>query len=880
MRRAAVGLSLLVLAACGDGGGCDGVLTPLQDPLPTSRLFDKAAAVRITASGVETIEAELPSILVELASSSCTDLPCPTEGHCTTDQVCAPDNPARPLVGFKIPRTELQDAATCMANVYICPGPDPDPGEENEAGFGDCNLYVNVNTISLVPGTGNLGVAANINARTTNIKVRVEDTGTFCPDFSCNVRLKNVSRDLTTSIEFRNDNALGRLDMKPSAIDVTLTADDIELDGDFECDIAGFGPIKDFIFGLVGDSINEQLQATVNDTITDLLAESCADGPCSRDDLSSCVSEVCKFDSNVVGGGNNVPRLLGVEGTVDLAQLLGGFAGASSSLDFAAFAGSAATSNGGLNVVAKAGAYAPSSDCVPDSTAPNDVIPAFAPGGATPSGVVFDAAVGASQRLLDTIGQTAFAGGALCQALGGFEQLNTGAVALLVPSISELTGGDVVPMLVDVRPRAVPRFEIGRNVTGPDPADPTRTVLLEPLINLVVDDLDLDLYAEIQGTLLRVATLQVDLVVDLSLEVNTDGDIVLVAGDASRWLRDVEILNSEPLREDPAEIEAALPTLLGLILPLLSESLDQTFSIPPLNGFLLDVIEIAGVQSTGTMTVDGDPKYGYVSIFADLGYDPTTIASTTAPLQTTARATRVDVPDAAALRAGALVRVQLRVDAEDAQGPAPADLPLTLWHRVDRGPWHPLVTGRDLVVVDPVLHQEGAHVIEVAAALPGRSHTLDPTPFQVPIVVDALAPVVSLTPAANGVVVEASDTVTAIAALMTTWRLDGVPQGALVLDAAGRANIAIDATQHEVDVVVTDEAGRAARATLGTRPPARVASSPTLVAATTPAPPAPTYVAADEGGCAQTSTSRSATPAAGLAVLAALAAATGRRRRS
>jgi uncharacterized protein (TIGR03382 family) len=801
-RRAAL-LTLLVFApACSDGG-CGDALAPLTSPIANGAFFSDAAVARVSPAGVTFIETNLPPIIGSLASSSCTDVPCPAGwGACDGAGVCKSTDPTTAFIGIKIPPTVVNDPGVYFEELRICTS-------HRSPTFDDCNIYVDVTDVDLQPNANNntLGVTADVTIWSSTIKMHLYGAGILEPDFNCDIRVRNANnqnlpiyKTVGANVSFDASNPLGRLEMNPSPISVDIVENDLVLCGILEWDI-----IKGLIFGFIEDSIKSQLQDTVHDVLTGLLRESCEEGPCTRPDASFCNGDgFCQFNA----GGELVPRLLGMEGTLAVDALLGGFAGDAATLSFSAAASSASTASNALTMSMRAAAVAPSSDCVPSFPAPNPTLPAYAPSGSS-----WHVAIGASDKLLNTVVYRAFDAGGLCQTIapGAVTQLSSGALSLLVPSLDEITGGSV-PLAIDMRPRTPPRVEIGRNVTGPDPSDPAVTILLEPLLNVVLDDFDLDVYAHIDGVLLRVLTLRVDLNLDLSLALGGTGELVLVAGDASNWLVDVDVIHSDVLRESPEDIEAAIPTLLGIVLPMLTESLAQVFEVPSFSGFTLGVNGIGGSQAFGTTTHGDHERFAHLSVTASLSYDPNAARAVRA--HTAAEVVELHVPLADQIRAGERVSVRI---AADVLGRDPALPPPTLWHRVDGGLWRPPVDARELIVRDPVLHAEGMHFIEVAVAHPGAPATLDLEPVVLPVLIDAHVPVIDLVAGSSSVQVFVSDTVALPHEIALEARVDGALLDALTLDDDGMALVAIDTSRHELVVTAVDTAGRISEARIGTR---------------------------------------------------------------
>ncbi len=798
MRRIAllmVGLSLVV--GCTDTG-CDEVLTPLEEPIPNYKFFADGAVARVSPAGVNFLEDNLAEIVGDLAAFDCGDLNCPASwATCDADNQCKSKFAGYSFIGARIPPA-TEDigglGGVFIDKFHVC--------RPSEAGFNDCSVYVEVGEINIDPGAGNgaVGLTADVLVWSSPIKTKIEY---LVGSQDCSILLRQadnstlaVEKTLSTTLSFSTDPNTGRLAVEVANPDVAITEDDVVLCSPFD------GILKGLVFGFVEDSINEQIQSFTTTAIEGFLGQACTTSTqCDDiDEGATCNSDdLCEFPD-----GKLMPRLLGFEGALNLNALLGGFAGDASAVDFSIQADDAAGSGSAITVALKGAVDGESSTCVPSATVPNPTIPDFFPA------VIGDhIALAASDKLLNRLMYEVYRSGALCQSLSGesIPQLQSGVLSsLLIPSLKDITKGSV-PLTIDLRPTSLPTFEIGKNVIGPDPNNPDQDVLLEPLLNLVMNDLDLDVYAEVESALVRVLTLRVDLIVDLSLALGASGELVLVAGDAANWVNNAEVINSQLLAEDPATVAESIPTLLGIALPFLTDSLDQQFAIPSFAGFNVSVNDITGSQSIGT-TVRGDTRYAHLGIYADLDYDSS--QADTLQIETVATLRNVDVPTPEAIQAGDKVRVTIDVDTLPALDEAPV-----VWVRVDGGLWRPPASRRTVVVTDPLLHAEGTHTIEIAAARAAAPATLDRDPQVIEVVVDARDPVIVTETDGETLFVTVSDTLTPAAALRVEARRDGGVWDELLVDDAGKGSMPFDPSTDLVDVRVTDGAGRFAHTRVG-----------------------------------------------------------------
>jgi hypothetical protein len=769
----------VVFAACTDDTGCDGIL-PLETTLPADAYDDEAVSVYIAEQGVEFLENNILQILTTFAETSCDDLHCPADyGMCNADNNCVSVDPTTPMVGIKV-------ESSSFTGGELCP-----PGITN---FEDCNAYILLNDIELTPTTGDadLLVDINVDVVTTRFKISV-----LLSD--CNMDIEPLSKSVSTTVTFSNENPLERLEVEIGELDFAITDEDIDKI-DFSGGLFGSCNIIDLIFPLFRDTVSEELTATLQETVDeaqrDLLWEPCVDTECSRTDLSTCSEGWCYFDED----NSPVPALLGLEGRLDLEFLLAEFApGAGGLIDFSLGATSGSAADQGLRLNMRGGTDVEDDPCVPFIERPENSYPAYEPPLLTPGGQPFDLALGISDAFLNRIMHNVFTSGALCLTLGGdaIPQLNSSAFSLLTPSLAELLP-ETKPLTVDIRPRALPRLEIGRNLSENNGEEN----IVEPLMTLVLDDFDMDLYVPMHSALTRIMTLQLDLAIDLGLAIGAAGELVLVAGDGTDWVLDARVLNSAILRESPTDIEDAIPVLLGIVLPLLTESLNQSFEIPSASGFVLNVKEISGTQEVGE-TVRNVPRFAHMNLFADLQFSAEAMRAPS--VQTQATIVDVQFPTDSALRNGAISEVRLNVGIA---GRDPGLPPPMVWVRVDEGLWHHPVQTDHLVVRDLRLQVPGPHLLEVAAALPGIPSTLDLEPVQFQLIADFAAPTVALTSGDAGIIqIQVSDDVDRPQALSISLFENSVAQRAPIVDVAGFANWTPRHSMSHIVVVVEDQAG-------------------------------------------------------------------------
>jgi MYXO-CTERM domain-containing protein len=561
-----------------------------------------------------------------------------------------------------------------------------------------------------------------------------------------------------------------------------------------------------------------------------------ASAPCPSDDrgqAESCDTArgVCVAQGQDAGKGECEPAALALEGQLDLSA-------ATSTLGFPAdarvdlFAGlggataPAAVSSTGLQLAARVGSMPAAntstgvSVCVPPGLA--------APVVSSPPALDFDAAanqpdsvkvdglydvgVSMASELLTRGFYDAFNGGAFCLSVTNktASALSTGLLRPFLPSLGLLGGGKDAPMSIVLRPTQPPAVRIGRGTLRQN-ADGTFSPD-DPLLTLTIPKLDLDFYAVIDDRSVRLFTLQADVALPLGLRTfpGAQADqLQPVLGGLSTALTNVTALNNEMLAEDPAVLTDLIAAAAGLAQPLLASALTP-LSLPKVAGLDFQVKGIGGAVPMPAAT-DGYHHLGLWLQIARCGAagQPACAKYT---VGTEARLARSLVPDDLdALRGPQkqLPAAVLEVRSVSARGDAGE-----FSYRIDGGLWSPWLRGPTLTVRDPAFLFQGHHAIEVTSRETGDDHTQNPEPVAVDFLVSVEPPAVDLVQLSDGsVVTRARSAASQPWQLGYSYRLEGdrswSPSG------AAKTFTAAELGGRGVAVLVTDEAGRTARASLG-----------------------------------------------------------------
>ena len=370
-----------------------------------------------------------------------------------------------------------------------------------------------------------------------------------------------------------------------------------------------------------------------------------------------------------------------------------------------------------------------------------------------PSDPATDVAMGISETTLDLAGHHLVTSGAMCLGVGTsfIKQLNVGTISLLVRSLGDVTsdkGND--PLLLVTRPQRALDFRIGDNTQA------------SPALTISIDHMEVDFYAFLYERYVRAFTLDLSLDVGVNLEFEQAAGMPAkikptLVGISSDKVK-LTVLNSEFVKETPAELEAVLPTVFNLVTPLLGNLPEIT--VPPFAGFALDNLSIQHVTTS---------QDDFLALYASLGpgslmlqaasRDPLMSSALTkltaglpapqAPSTGRARLASVTTPTVDRVRGallheadGALPRVTFDVDAYDTGGRA-----LEWAYQLDHGMWRPWQRGAPLVIEDQAFAWQGKYTIGLKSRVAGDYHTVS-APTEFPVIIDSVSPRLSADKAA------------------------------------------------------------------------------------------------------------------------------------
>jgi uncharacterized protein (TIGR03382 family) len=688
-------IMVLALSACGGlGSGCGCTQQPLPaGGLPKDQTVEGGGQIRVTRAGFQKLTSVVPAII--------------------NDQLGG---------GMCIGQTSILGADVCYENNGGCT-----PG---------CRVNINVTQTRLtVTNNNTLNVFVQANA---SVAVRIDP-----PIFSActmNVTANNLSADL--DIGFSIDPATGELRIQLNRInDYSLSG--VNYSG---CSVISFlaSLVTDLLDSFLGHFVVDLLTPTINDLIQGFL-----------------------------------PDPLGIEGMVDIGQMLAGVSPGTEGFMEARMVpgGYVQLGGGGMSLGLITGLNAdqdPSTRtaaldsepayCVPPIPAPNFAappasLPASSRGTFTlmPAGAFVgnpepadDLAIGMSETTLDLAGHHLVTSGGLCLGVGTalVSQLKLGTIGLLVPSIGELGTGDE-PLLLVTRPQQAIDFSIGDGTEA------------SPALTLHIKNFEVDFYAFIYERYTRAFSMSLDLDVGVNLEfVQMPGMPAQVKPILVGLTSDnigITVLNNEFVRETRDQLEAVLPTVFDLALPLLGDGIGP-IDVPNFAGFTLNNLRVQKVTtaeddfmaiyaSLGTSMMMRDraaTKYpsleGVIDTLdrqTDMGNWPDVVDT---GVSAHLRSVVVPQPDevvnalVAKNKAG-LPTVTIDVDTHDAHG-----RPLEWSWKLNNGLDRPFTTASPLVIADRAFAWQGKYTIGLTSRVVGDYRTTSPETIDIPVVIDSSPP--------------------------------------------------------------------------------------------------------------------------------------------
>ena len=784
--RTAVWFSSLSLIACSGSINCSGCLPggiqELSNGFSPELKLDQAAEVRLTRSGLNRLESKFADLLSAYQAMSCggpDDIDCPANYNSNCDltrNVCVDSTTGDklPLLGFEIEREESGGATICRDNL-------------NDPNRRECAAWLKLESLAVLPQPANL-LKATVSARvlTSPLPVRLDSLSMDCivtlDSEASGAPEQEFELDITID-EWMSTTATPtrQLAMEVTNLSANIATDDLRIEYDpvhgstgdrLLCAVGNIGAIKN----LLVDRLIGELTATIDDALQEALAQTCgrpSEPACPAN--SRCNSSgFCEDDSS----GRLIPQFIGLEGRTDLAQSIDGATG---DLDISFVVGGSSTVDmTGLNISTYGGLdFARSGEsCVMPTTHPtlrqNAATPQPFPSedkvdldwdGTAESD--FMVGVGVSQPILDQVGWMLHESGLLCQELTSEDSsfINTGSLSVLMPSLRQLTRADRVtdsrfarfathPARVVLQPTGETQIRIGSGRTSGMAPNPT---LEEPLVSLDMPGLKIYFSALINERWVQLMTIQVDLSIPLGLMITPNNEVEFIIGDIENAISNVKVENYKILAESEADLIGAIPSLLSLIVPQLTQALELPLALPPaaeLGGFDLDVLGTRGVE-------DGQGGYSHLGIYANFDFDKTAVTNVSRQAETRVRMIGQYLPGSHEMSAALQNNMQRPSVLFELEAFSPDGEPLEYQYRLNDQLWSPFFHTSKIEVDSPDLLAQGVHEIQFRARLHGRYRSLDPSPTTFDIRIDTESPELQVRRVADGVTVWFDDTVSA-----------------------------------------------------------------------------------------------------------------------
>ena len=763
--RTAVWLLSISFVACSGSINCSGCvpggIQELSNGFSPELKLDQAAQVRLTRSGLDRLESKFTDLLSAYQAMSCggpDDIECPANYNSNCDMtrnVCvdATTGDKLPLIGFEIEREESGGAIICRDNL-------------NDPNRRECAAWLNLESLSVSPQPSNL-LKATVSARvlTSPLPVRLDSLSMDCivtlDSEASGAPEQEFELDITIDEWMSNTATPTRqLALEVTDLAANIATDDLRIEYDpvhgstgdrLLCAVGNIGAIKN----LLVDRLIGELTSTIDDALQEALAQSCgrpSDPSCPGD--SRCNSSgFCEDDNS----GRLIPQFIGLEGRTDLAQSVDGTSG---NLDLSfVVGGSSSVDMTGINISIYGGL---DFEQVGDSCVMSTIHPALRPNAENPipfpdedkvdldwDGTAesdFMIGVGVSQPVLDQAGWMLHESGLLCQEITSKDSsfINTGSLSVLMPSLRQLTRADRVtdsrlsrfsthPARVVLQPTSETRIRIGSGRTSGMATSP---VLEEPLLSLELNGLKIYFSALVDERWVHLMTIQVDLSIPLGLMVTPNNEVEFIIGDIENAISNVRVENYKILAETEADLIGAIPSLLSLIVPQLTQALELPLALPPsseLGGFDLDVLGTRGVE-------DNQGGYSHLGIYANFDFDKTAVTNISRQAETRVRMLGQYLPGSEEMDAALDDEMQRPSVAFQMEEFSPDGQALEYQYRIDGQLWSPFFHSSRFELDSPELLVQGVHVIEFRARLRGNYRSLDPSPVGFEVRIDTESP--------------------------------------------------------------------------------------------------------------------------------------------
>ncbi|PKN48075.1 MAG: hypothetical protein CVU59_00470 [Deltaproteobacteria bacterium HGW-Deltaproteobacteria-17] len=351
-----------------------------------------------------------------------------------------------------------------------------------------------------------------------------------------------------------------------------------------------------------------------------------------------------------------------------------------------------------------------------------------------------DVGIALTKDFLNLLGFHLVNSGALCLTVGTEQSplLKVGAFSVMIPSLAELidpTVGDA-PLQLVIRPQTALEFTIGQG-SG------TET----PLIDVFMRDFQIDVYPFVNGRYARALTLALDMHLQIDLEEGVDpltNNVtvmpVLRPVDASQIA--ARVTNADLIRENPEDVAAIFPSILGMIMPMMSGALQPipmpTYDITKMNQngdyLVWRVVRLSHLEFKPTITADA--ALIIAKIVSVLPGQKSTVRPHT--FEASLRSAHTYAPERlrATLQGRDDARPELVIDLSATDGAGSAEYQYSL----DGGAYTPFARTNQLVIGDLPLFLQGKHTVKIRGRRAGSPESLNLEPVTLTAILDTLPP--------------------------------------------------------------------------------------------------------------------------------------------
>ena len=426
-----------------------------------------------------------------------------------------------------------------------------------------------------------------------------------------------------------------------------------------------------------------------------------------------------------------------------------------------------------------------------------------------------DVGIALTKDFLNLLGFHLVNSGTLCLTVGTEQSplLKVGAFSVLIPSLAELidpTVGDA-PLQLVIRPQTALEFTIGQG-TG------TET----PLIDVLMRDFQIDVYPFVNGRYARALTLALDMHLEIDLEEGVDpltGNVTVMPllrpVDASKI--SARVMNADLIRENPEDVAAIFPSILGMIMPMMSGALQPipmpTYDITKMNQngdyLVWRVVRLSHLEFKPTITADA--ALIIAKIISVLPGQKSTVAPHT--FEAGLKAAHTFAPEIlrATLQGRGDARPEIVIDLAATDGAAAAEYQYSL----DGGAYTPFARTNQLVIRDLPLFLQGKHTVKIRGRRAGAPDSLNLEPVVVSALLDTLPPKLIPYVSDSRFFPGAVDFVSGRDAIEVSFgRADGTFTGWNVTESIGLALAREYAGDGNLLVRVRDEAGNVAESSV------------------------------------------------------------------